>query len=80
VLGRAAVLYTSPFGAQSVRSWQALRLEVIGGVDGAALALPDFHAALALDPSYEVAKRNRDNALAALAEPRPMTPALEEET
>lgn len=40
-------------------------------------ALPDFHAALALNPSYDTARRNRDEALSALDEPVPMTPVPE---
>ena len=37
----------------------------------------DFHAALALDPFYETARRNRDAALEALAEPVPLAPVAE---
>lgn len=40
-------------------------------------SLPDFHKALDLDPGYEVARRNRDAALAELAEPVPLPPVEE---
>ena len=43
-------------------------------------ALPDFHRALLLDPSYETARRNRDAALSELGEPMPLQPVDEEPT
>ena len=35
-------------------------------------ALPDFHRAVTLDPWYQVARRNRDEALTCLGEPTPL--------
>jgi hypothetical protein len=58
----------------SLNNRGALKSEVLGGADGAAAALPDFHAALLLDPAYEKAKRNRNEALETLGEPRPLSP------
>ena len=64
----------------SLNNRGALRVEFVGGADGAAAALPDFHAALRLDPMYETARRNRDGALATLAEPVPLAPVAESPT
>ena len=50
--------------AHSLNNRGALRLEW----GEWAAALPDFHAALKLEPYYEVARRNRDQALAELSE------------
>ena len=61
----------------SLNNRGALRLEVIGGEEGAHVALPDFHAALALDGGYETARRNRDHALETLAQPVPLPPVAE---
>ena len=61
----------------SLNNRGALRLDVLGGEEGALAALPDFHAAVALDPYYDVAIRNRDGALTTLNEPVPMTAVVE---
>ena len=45
--------------AHALNNRGALRLEL----GEAQKALPDFHAALTLDPWYETARRNRDAAL-----------------
>ena len=42
-------------------------------------ALPDFHAAIALEPWYDVARRNRNEALSELSEPVPLSPVLDEQ-
>jgi tetratricopeptide (TPR) repeat protein len=41
-------------------------------------ALSDFHTALSIDPGYATARRNRDQALAALAEPVPLPPVSDD--
>lgn len=61
--------------AHSLNNRGALRLEW-GEYEA---ALPDFHAAIALEPWYTTALRNRDQALSELSEPVPLPPVDEED-
>ena len=61
--------------AHSFNNRGALRLEWGDWAE----SLPDFHRALKIEPFYEVARRNRDQALTELCEPVPMMPVDEDE-
>ena len=66
-------VFSNACNAHSLNNRGALRLE-LGEYEA---ALPDFHAAIALEPWYDVALRNRDLALSELCEPVPLNPVDE---
>ena len=72
-----AVASANSSNPHSLNNRGALRLEMLGEDDGPLAALPDFHAAVALDPFYAIAIRNRNGALESLKEPVPMAPVPE---